>query len=248
MSSEYNKEVDNFLSEVDKLTEEDISARDAAAHASSIASESDGVDVGAADETVKVAAKDADKRHRWKIQNVVGEYHDKEAKTKKYCNPFLDDRNIPDLIFSELLIQEQPYRADVKGAAIEEFVLKCKAATNDAGLHPLELLSASTYRSRTIKYRTLATYWNDKTGPVMSNGKALGVDWKLKSYKDMTVAEKIAFNVDNYIEDYKCVEKEASKKEAEALQAKQQKEEDDTASNALTAKAIGKLAKCSNFY
>jgi hypothetical protein len=220
---DYHKEIDEFLERVNKLTEDDFPA-------SAISNtHDDDVDATAAnnatDETIEVVqivdangavVKEASHRFRWKFQNVVVYYYDYEKRVRKYRNPFLDDGNTHDLIFSELLITEQPYRANKKGQALNEFILHCRNAVNSAGKKPLELINPSSYRTRTRLYRTLASYWNDKTGPVLSNGKELGDEWRNKNYKDMTVAEKIAYNVDKYIEDSETGKKLDSKKEEES--------------------------------
>ena len=67
-------------------------------------------------------------RHCWRHQNVVGKYYDQTTKKKRYCKVFLDDKNNQDLLFSELLISDQPYRATAKTKELEIFVIKMQSA------------------------------------------------------------------------------------------------------------------------
>ena len=230
MLPEYDKEVDDFLQNVNNLTEDDIMAR-----VDSETSEEDVDGKVVLDEITEVvgtvvdaatAVKKPSNRYRWKVQEVVGEYLDTKEKKKKYCNIFLDDKNTHDLIFSELLISEQPYRAAKKGQALDDFIIKCKNSVNSNGNKPLSRITAGSYRTRTAAYRSLAAYWSDKTGPVLLDGKELGDEWRNKSYKDMSVSGKIAYNVDNYIEDYKALDKIESKNK-EVAEIAQGKEKQD---------------------
>jgi hypothetical protein len=229
MANNMNKEVDDFLHSVEALTEADLLPVPPPVNATS--SEDDEIQEESSEKedvadkstsTVATKGKTKGNRHRWKHQNLVGEYYDKTTKSTRYCNTFLDDRNTQDLLFSELLMSEQPYRAAAKTKALENFVLKMRSTVDTAGRKPLALITSGTYRKRVALYQTLAEYWSDKTGPVLANGTALGDEWRIKDYKDMTVSEKIAFNVENYIDDNKALEEEERVK-AEATAKKMNK-------------------------
>lgn len=84
MISEMDKEVDGFLQSVNALTETDLIPPPVIA----ATSEDDGQQ-----SSVEPVAKKGMARHRWKHQHLIGEYYDKTLKEKKYCNPFLDDKN-----------------------------------------------------------------------------------------------------------------------------------------------------------
>ena len=142
-----------------------------------------------------------------------------------------------------MLISEQPYRAAKKGQALDDFIIKCKNSVNSNGNKPLSLITAGSYRTRTAAYQSLVAYWSDKTGPVLSDGKELGDEWRNKSYKDMSVSEKIAYNVDNYIEDYKALDKIESKNKEVAEIAQEKEKQDKEAVNEIKTYAVGKLTE-----
>jgi hypothetical protein len=110
-SSNYNEEIETFLHKVNNLTEEDLLGKKITNTKTNDGDEDDddalSVDTATTTTTVNATTeKAADgtavvgaNRFRWKIQHVVGEYVDKEDKKKKYCNPFLSDNNMHDLIF-----------------------------------------------------------------------------------------------------------------------------------------------------
>ena len=114
-----------------------------------------------------------------------------------------------------------------------------RSTVDTAGRKPLALITSGTYRKHVALYQTLAEYWSDKTGPVLANGTPLGDEWRIKDYKDMTVSEKIAFNVENYIDDNKALEEEERvKAEATAKKNEQEKKDKEGASTIKTS-AVG---------
>ena len=107
MMTDIDKEVDSFLQSVEALTEADLLPVPSPV----IADPTEEVDnnkecIDAINNASLTAGgkKTGGNRHRWRHQNVVGEYYDQTTKEKKYCNVFLDDKNTQDLLFSELLI------------------------------------------------------------------------------------------------------------------------------------------------
>ena len=71
----------------------------------------------------------------------------------------------------------------------------------------------------------------------------MGDEWRNKSYKDMSVSGKIAYNVDNYIEDYKALDKIESKNKELAEIAQEKEKQDKEAVNEIKTYAVGKLTE-----
>ena len=140
-------------------------------------------------------------------------------------------------------MSEQPYRAAAKTKALESFVLKMRSAVDSSGRKPLELITTGTYRKRISLYQGLAEYWSDKTGPVLANGKPLEDEWRLKDYKEMSVSEKIAFNVENYIDDNKALDEELRLKLENAEKRVEQEKKDKENVSTIKTSAIVVIAE-----
>ena len=171
-------------------------------------------------------------RFRWKFHTINLHKDACGEATKSYHNPFLVDNNFKDLVYSENLVAHNPMRAAYmgKGAAMQTFYDAAKSACY-GGVAPLQS------KSRITAYKQLAEYWTDKTGPVTPDGLHINVD-EMKRYRDMSVREKIVYNVDAFISEMK--ENEQKEKLAETEKAHVQKKEESAISK-IKNTALGAL-------
>jgi hypothetical protein len=206
MADEYDKEVNNFLTEVTLVPHED-------GDNSSI----EGIESGGSNDNDNDNDNDDDKkknRFRWKYA-IKQQKTDASTKELQIIYPFLNNDNLQDLKYSEILMIHAPYRAKYKGKtdAMNQFREYLMVAEHSNGIKPLEKISISAVKSRYKRYIELAEYWSDKTGPVLANGQS-DTDDDDVLYEQMSVACKIRYNILEFHSDCKALENEDKAREA----------------------------------
>ena len=128
-------------------------------------------------------------------------------------NPFLDDCNLQDLYFSEKVLAVAPFRAkhgqyERMLSSMVNSLINC---VHSDGTKPLNKLTEYSAKRRITAYLNLAEQWSDKTGAVFDDGTRPDEDMHEKGYNNLTVKEKILFNVEAIIEEHACMKNQASK-------------------------------------
>ena len=132
----------------------------------------------------------------------------------KTFHPFLNNNNLQDLYFSEKVLEVAPYRAKHgESQKRYNFIIRdLVQKVHSDGTRPLQNLSDFSAKGRFSAYLRLSEQWIDKTGAVFDDGTSPDDSTWGKGYKNMTVREKIAFNVDNILDDVASLESAANQK------------------------------------